>query len=155
MTASAPRLLCDEMLHRLGRWLRAAGYDTAIAGGGLADREVLALAAAEARVLVTRDQALAARARVSVVGLGSDDLDACAGELRTRLGIDWLRAPFSRCLVDNTPLVPATAADRERLPAGVWAPDQGVTACPSCGRLYWPGGHERRMRARLAGWKAG
>src|SRR4030081_174258 len=25
------RLYCDEMLTRLGRWLRAAGYDTAIA----------------------------------------------------------------------------------------------------------------------------
>ena len=155
MTGSAPRLLCDEMLHRLGRWLRAAGYDTAIAGGGLADREVLALAAAEARVLLTRDQALAARARISVVGVGSDDLDACAGELRARLGIDWLRAPFSRCLMDNTLLAPATDSDRGRLPPGVWAPDEGVTTGPTCGRLYWPGGHERRMRARLAGWRGG
>jgi uncharacterized protein with PIN domain len=24
-----PKLLCDEMLMRLGRWPRAAGYDTA------------------------------------------------------------------------------------------------------------------------------
>jgi H+/gluconate symporter-like permease len=29
------RFLCDEMLKGLGRWLRAAGYVTAIATGGL------------------------------------------------------------------------------------------------------------------------
>jgi hypothetical protein len=30
-----PRFLCDEMLHGLGRWLRAAGYETVIAKGGM------------------------------------------------------------------------------------------------------------------------
>jgi hypothetical protein len=30
-----PRFLCDEMLHGLGRWLRAAGYDTVIAESGI------------------------------------------------------------------------------------------------------------------------
>jgi hypothetical protein len=32
------RFVCDEMLRGLGRWLCAAGYDTAIAEGGLPDR---------------------------------------------------------------------------------------------------------------------
>ena len=36
------RLLCDEMLARLGRWLRAAGYDTEIATGGASDRALTA-----------------------------------------------------------------------------------------------------------------
>jgi uncharacterized protein len=31
------RFLCDEMLRGLGRWLRAAGYDTVIADGGIAN----------------------------------------------------------------------------------------------------------------------
>src|SRR5438128_10712908 len=50
------RLYCDEMLARLGRWLRAAGYDTAIAAGGLPDAALIARCAAEARILVTRDR---------------------------------------------------------------------------------------------------
>ena len=32
------RFLCDEMLAGLGRWLRIAGYDTAIARRGRRDR---------------------------------------------------------------------------------------------------------------------
>lgn len=38
----ALRLLCDEMLKGIGRWLRAAGYDTAIAQDGVADEDLLA-----------------------------------------------------------------------------------------------------------------
>ncbi|RFA27009.1 hypothetical protein CAI21_15770 [Alkalilimnicola ehrlichii] len=38
--AIRPRLLCDEMLLRLARWLRAAGYDTALAVSGMQDRAV-------------------------------------------------------------------------------------------------------------------
>lgn len=30
-----------------------------------------------------------------------------------------------------------------------------VTACPDCGRIYWPGSHVRRMRARLDCWRRG
>lgn len=39
--AVCDRLLCDEMLIRLGRWLRAAGYDTAIATARGADRALV------------------------------------------------------------------------------------------------------------------
>jgi uncharacterized protein with PIN domain len=50
------------MLGRLARWLRAMGYDTLYPGptpGQVGDRQLLALAHAEDRVLVTRDRMLA------------------------------------------------------------------------------------------------
>ena len=50
------RLLCDEMLAGLGRWLRLAGYDTEIAGRGRRDRDILEQAHAKQRVLLTRDR---------------------------------------------------------------------------------------------------
>jgi uncharacterized protein with PIN domain len=49
-----PQFLCDEMLHGLGRWLRAAGYDTVIAAGGLSDRALPTCCAEEDRVLLTK-----------------------------------------------------------------------------------------------------
>ena len=78
------------MLWGLGRWLRAAGYDTATAARGLADGELLRRAGAEGRVLLTLDRALEARAGAQAVAitLGSEGLDAGARELRARLGID-------------------------------------------------------------------
>ena len=52
------RFLCDEMLVGLGRWLRIAGYDTAIADCGRRDRDLVEHAHAENRVLLTRDRRL-------------------------------------------------------------------------------------------------
>jgi uncharacterized protein with PIN domain len=155
ITGPPLRLLCDEMLERLGRFLRAAGYDTALAGRGQADRDVLRLAAAEDRVLITRDQRIAPPASVRVVHLSADSLDLNALELRSRLRIDWLDAPFSRCLVDNAVLDAASPAERARVPDKARALGGPVTACPACRRVYWPGSHVRRMGLRLARWRDG
>ena len=148
------RLLCDEMLVRLGRWLRAAGYDTEIAAGGLADRALVAHCAAEARVLLTRDRHLAAvaNARVRVVRLAESTIAAQARALRIALGIDWQYAPFTRCLIDNAPLAPAPPDMAAQVPPSSRAAGGPLRLCPQCGRLYWPGGHVRRMLAKLAAW---
>ena len=147
--------LCDEMLQGLGRWLRAAGHDTAVAEPGQADSDLLQWAGAEARLLLTCDRELAARAapRVAVLTLPAEGLDAGARRLSADLGLDWLHAPFSRCLLDNTVLRPASARERRALPAKARGLDGPVTACPGCARLYWPGSHVRRMRARLETWQ--
>lgn len=158
------RLLCDEMLARLGRWLRAAGYDTAIAEDGLGDAALIARCMAEDRVLVTRDRHLAAQAqdRTPVLRLDKDGLDAQATALREALGVDWQSAPFSRCVVDNAPLeaappdaiaqVPPTSRAALQAPPGGLPGAAALRRCPCCGRLYWPGGHLRRMQLKLAAW---
>ena len=61
------RFLCDEMLLRLARLLRAAGYDTYLAHGGQRDAELLEIARTQNRVLVTRDKRLAAQAHPRAV----------------------------------------------------------------------------------------
>ena len=150
------RLYCDEMLARLGRWLRAAGYDTAIAEGALGDAEIIAGCAAEGRTLLTRDRHLAAVAesRVPVMRLAETDLGGQARALRAAFGIDWMQAPFSRCLVDNTPLIPASSEMAEQVPPESRGAGGPLRLCSECGRLYWPGGHVRRMLARLAEWNS-
>jgi uncharacterized protein len=148
------RLFCDEMLLRLGRWLRAAGYDTAIAAGGIGDRELIGRCAAEGRILLTRDRRLAARAAgaVAVVPVAAGGVAAQAGALKAALEIDWERAPFTRCLLDNTPLEAAPAVALAQVPPASRPVAFPLLRCPECHRLYWPGGHVRRMRARLAAW---
>jgi len=146
-----PRLLCDEMLHRLGRWLRAAGYDTAIAEPGVEDRILVRQAEEERRWLLTRDRHLARfRNREGrIVLLTANRLADLAGELPARLPIDWLHRPFSRCLECNTPLRPATAAQRSQLPEGALSHSNQACYCPHCEKLYWIGSHVRRMEKRL------
>ena len=143
------RFLCDEMLLRLARLLRAAGYDTYLAHDGQSDAELLALARDENRVLVTRDKRLAAQAHPRAMVVEGRGAHAEAEHLASRLPIDWTLAPFTRCLVDNAPLRDATDAEAERMPAESRERPGPFRACPACGRVYWPGSHVRRLAERL------
>ncbi len=145
------RFLCDEMLQGLGRWLRTAGYDTLIAIPGSPDRELIELARSEHRLLITRDRKMAEFKNASehVMVLQANTLTECVQELSSRLGLNWLYKPFSRCLLCNTLLIQTNAQQQAQLPDNIReGGDRGVY-CPNCGKLYWSGGHVRRMRHKL------
>lgn len=139
------------MLGRLARWLRVLGWDT-VYEPALSDRAQVELAAAEGRVLLTRDRHLLRELR-----------PARAIEVRSDVPLEQLRqvvealspAPppelFTRCLVCNTPLVdvPPSAYATLVPPASRGLPGP-VRQCPTCERVYWPGSHARRMRRALA-----
>jgi uncharacterized protein with PIN domain len=150
-----PRFLCDEMLGRLARYLRAAGYDTMLASGGRPDREWLVVARIEERYFLTLDREVLYHRAASGVAilLPHGSLDTLARALDDRFAIDWLDRAFTRCLVDNTPLVPATVVERQSLPAFVEA--ASALKCPCCNRIFWTGSHYRRMLARMTRWQAG
>jgi len=149
------KLLCDEMLMRLGRWLRAAGYDTAIAESGMPDREIVAQACSEERLLITRDRKMAEHrlARGRLIILNARGLHDQAREVAARLGIDWTRRPFSRCLVCNTPLKRGEDAHFLQVPPESRKVIDEVYICPGCGKTFWHGSHVARMRRKLAAWK--
>ena len=150
-----PRFLCDEMLRGLGRWLRAAGYDTVIAEGGIPDRALAKRCAEEDRVLLTKDRQLAATASgiAPVVLLPGNGIDEAARALRIALDIDWQYAPFTRCIVDNRLLEAAPPYLETRVPERSRSAAGPLRVCPECRRLYWRGGHVRRMQQRLAAWQ--
>ena len=145
------RFLCDEMLAGLGRWLRIAGYDTAIAARGCRDRDLVEQAHAEQRVLLTRDRHLVEirRAGDRTIVFQGNSIDACARELGLRLALDWTFDPLSRCTLCNTRLERADHRLLASLPPRIRTLDTTVHVCPSCGHLYWEGSHVRRIRRRL------
>ena len=143
------RLLCDEMLARLARLLRAAGHDTALAAPAAPDAALVEQARAEDRWLVTRDRDLARLAGTRAILLRSEQLDDEAVELSKLMPIDWLAAPFTRCPVDNVVLDPASPKDLDQIPETARALPGPFNRCPACGRLYWPGSHVKRMLAKL------
>ncbi len=141
------RFLCDHMLVRLGRWLRAAGYDTAIPEGGQSDQQILEQAKRENRLLITRDRHFSEIDEKTVLFLESNDVESCALELATKVTIDWLKAPFSRCTVCNTEL--EKASKEVEVPEGV---ESNVLWCSSCEKAFWQGSHTRRMHDTLKRW---
>jgi uncharacterized protein with PIN domain len=148
-----PRLLLDEMLAALARWLRAAGYDAALAPPSAPDRSLIDQARAEDRVLVSRDRGLIGEAQgLQTVLLPDGSLDEQAAALGRALGLDWRPAPFTRCMMDNEPLRPATVWEIAAMPETSRRLPGPFRACPRCGRLFWPGSHVRRMSERLERW---
>ena len=147
------------MFQRLGHWLRAAGYDTVIEQDGRGDYELLQQARRENRLLVTRDRKLMEHrgAPGTVVLLDCDGLDDCAAALDRTLGIDWLFRPFSRCMNCNSLLQAAGPRQLAALSGQIPGPDplDSPVYCRACHKLYWNGGHVRRMRERLEQWQAG
>lgn len=149
------RFLCDEMLVRLGRWLRAAGYDTVIAGPGMPDRALLERTLREQRLLITRDHKFTEfrDAGQNVLLLRGNDMDQWANRLGRLRIVEWLHNPFSRCLLCNHLLKPGPGAHGNQLPAYVVAESIPCRHCPACRRAFWAGGHSERMRRRLAQWQ--
>lgn len=151
----APRFLCDVMLARFGRYLRAAGLDATLADASATDAQILREAIDQDRWLLTADRKImehkAANGRAIQLPFGS--LDAQAAVLRAMFEIDWLSQAFTRCLVDNTPLQPATAEHALQVPADARQPQGELLICPACGRVYWRGSHYKRMYKKLASWQ--
>ncbi|GAB4349350.1 MAG: hypothetical protein Kow006_10940 [Gammaproteobacteria bacterium] len=150
------RFLCDEMLKGFARWLRAAGHDTRVAPDGISDRELIALAREEARWLLTCDRKLLEHrnAQALVRLLDGSGVEEAARSLARCLPVDWLQAPFSRCMECNTELQPRNPPPKEQLPDTVVQRKLPVRHCTECGRWYWEGSHTARILHRLERWQA-
>lgn len=132
------RFLCDHMLAKLGRWLRAAGYDAELARGTAEDKEILARAVQEKRLLLTRDRHFLEmeEAKGHVIYLHANALDEIVGALNAQLHLNWLYKPFSRCLLCNALLRKSTR---------FWY-------CDHCKKTYWMGSHTEHMLEQLRRW---
>lgn len=148
------RFVCDEMLKRLGHWLRVAGYDVLILPDGSDDRALIECARDEQRLLLSSDRRLAEYKQATewLVRLDCQGLDECAMALSHQLPIDWLYRPFSRCMQCNTPLCDASREQLQRVPAAARRQASIVRHCPTCDQLFWDGSHVDRMRERLQRW---
>jgi len=72
-------------------------------------------------------------------------------EVVRRFDLARLAEPFSRCLRCNTRLETVAKEDvRAQLPARTAALHEEFRRCPDCRRVYWKGGHYRRMRQLVA-----
>jgi len=150
-----PRFLADCNVGRLARWLRALGYDASY-HARIGDAELVREAAAEGRVLLTRDRDLTKR-RVIQTGvvrailIKDDDVRTQLRQVFTELALD-LKHSLTRCIECNSELEPRQAASvAERVPPFVRQTQTRYSECTACGRIYWAGTHWQRMHQMLAG----
>lgn len=139
--------LVDAMLGDLARILRMCGHDAAycLDRGVEADDDVRALALDENRVLLTRDQQLAARTPDSIL-LRSKDTDEQLRELDTA-GVPLELTAGERCGACNGRLErPRSGAEKPDYVPDDIAP---VWRCRDCGQWFWRGTHWEDVEQRL------
>jgi uncharacterized protein len=142
-----PRIAVDRMLMRLARWLRILGAD-AVADASLTGAELLQIARADNRILVTRDKRL--RTAPDVFFVESNSIRSQLREAVRRFGLDPRVIPLTRCSRCNTLLTPvARDLVSRRVPPYVFAAHDRFAECAGCGRIYWPETHPARMHAML------
>ena len=140
------------MCVELGRWLRAAGYDTAIVETDQTDPVIFAQAVQEKRHLLTRDHYFKEidPAEKTAVYLKGEFLDAWAEQLKSELGVDWLLRPFSRCLDCNSLLEKTLSPPHNpKVPQSI----EECWCCPTCQHIFWLGSHTQHMESRLSKWQ--
>jgi uncharacterized protein with PIN domain len=145
------RFVADAHLGGLARLLRMAGFDT-LHDNAYADEAVRLIAAAESRVILTRDRALL-MCRDVTHGCYVRALKPSAqlAEVVERLQLAARMAPLTLCLHCNLPLAEISKDEVEdRLPETVAQTYERFRTCSGCRRIYWEGSHWRRMRELLA-----
>ena len=141
------KFVADAMLGRLAKWLRILGHDTAYFPN-LEDQELVRLARAEDRVLLTRDTELTRRRGLRCVLLESDGFEEQLGQLLRELSLDVNGPP--RCAICNALLEAIDRATAKgRVPPYVYRCHTDFTLCPACDKVYWRGTHWQRMRERI------
>jgi uncharacterized protein len=140
-----PKFVLDVHLGRLAAYLRMLGFDTAYRNQA-SDAELVRTSTEQERILLTRDRGLLKHSAVTRgYWLRQTDSRRQAAEVVRRFDLERALCPFTRCMVCNEPLRPATRVE-ERVPPPVAARHAAFHECPACRRVYWEGSHYRRMR---------
>jgi uncharacterized protein with PIN domain len=145
-----PRFVLDVHLGRLAAYLRLMGFD-ALYRNCFTDEQLAAVSRDEHRILLTRDVGLLKRSAVTHgYFVRQTAVARQMAEVVARFDLCRLVRPFTRCLRCNTPLEDAAKASvaGEVPPRAAELHDE-FRRCPGCRRVYWKGGHYRRMRLIL------
>jgi len=142
--------VADVHLGKLARLLRLLGFDT-LHSNDYDDSELVAIAATEERIVLTRDRGLLKHNAVTHgYWVRSTHPVEQAREVVRRFNLEALIAPFRRCLVCNGLLV---AGDKReilaQLPPKVAAKHDEYLLCSDCQRPYWRGTHYPRLEAQI------
>jgi uncharacterized protein with PIN domain len=139
------KFITDASLGRLAKWLRLLGYDTVMFTKE-AGREMLRVALAEERIVLTRRKDMTGRQfsgwlfLITGVDVASQLNDVIS---KYSLKVDQQKM-FGICLNCNEKLYPIAREDvRDLVPLFVFENCTEYNQCPQCHNVYWAGTHQQ------------
>ncbi len=140
------------MLGSVARKLRIFGFDTAYVAH-TDDDYVLKMATEQGRIILTADKEffkrLVSRGADGILVEGASEL-ADLEHILARLGVKHVDVDLgSRCAACNG-LLEQRAPAQVSVPEAVAGSKEEFYQCADCGKVYWDGGHVKRLRALAA-----
>jgi uncharacterized protein with PIN domain len=147
-----PMMICDAMLGRLARWLRAAGHDAAWQAD-IADWDLIRRARREGRILLSCDTGIF---RIGIIRDGDVPALQVPNGLSTR---EQFLFVFDRLhLTPQPPRCMACGGELRQIAreeAAGHVPERSFQwldefwQCGRCGKVFWPGTHWQKIRQEL------
>ncbi len=140
------KFILDVHLGKLAKLLRMTGFDT-LYRNNLEDKEIIALALAQNRIILTRDRGIL---KNSVVRKGyyirsqkpEEQLKGVLARFQLHSSIKFL----SRCIACNDKIEKVEKKDiAQKLKPATSKYFNRFFRCTGCGRIYWEGSHYDRM----------
>ena len=150
LTDEETHFILDNHLGKLAAALRMLGFDT-LYRNDYQDDELAATAAAEQRILLTRDRRLLMRKAIPRgYCIRQDDPREQIRAVLQHYNLHRQVHPFQRCLRCNHPLQPVAKAQvMERLEPLTKLYFDEFSICPACNQVYWKGSHYKRMQRMI------
>ena len=150
----APKFIVDCNVGKLAKWLRLMGYDTRFFNGN-SDSQLIAIAQAEGRVILSRDTQIMKRrvitsGKLKAVLIQRDEPELQMQQVIDALDLDCRFKPFTICLECNQVLVERNKDKvKDLVPPYVFQTQNQYMECPACHRIYWRGTHWQAMTKTL------
>ena len=146
------KILCDQMLGTLAKWLRICGFDTYYENNFIDDNDLLEIAEKDNRVLITRDKELiynAKRRNIDVIQINTIDIDEQLKIIIKKYSVEK-DLILSRCLLCNSIVKPIKKEDVEgKVPEKVFENNENFWYCKKCKKYYWKGTHFENMIKKI------
>ena len=143
---ASQKFVLDVHLGKLARLLRLLGFDTQYQNN-YTDKEIVVLAQAQQRVVLTRDVGLLKHKSIRWgYWLRSQQPMEQAREVIYRFALNYFFKPFTRCLSCNGLITPiAKEAIASQLLPNTFLHFSEFYQCQSCKKIYWKGSHYEKM----------
>ncbi len=144
---------CDCMCGKLAKRLRMLGFD-AFYETYILDADLVDVCEEQNRILLTKDTGIIKRqTNADIYIVNGKNPDEEIEEIIDVFGLKSKAEPYSLCISCGGELVKTNPEDvKDKVPEYVYETQNEFAVCTSCGKIYWPATHKRKMDKYIEKW---